>query len=566
MSDKISLQLSDWLYNSGVVGLVNILEHADEEVEYKGQEVIFDIKALEGFEEKYFKYFIDIYEKTLSWHKIVSFESFIEKHENEEFRNFDKKSLEILNNFIGSGSKSGSLKYLLVSASYKSAYKLINSEVKILQIEKEIKAIKLKKGQETNCVIEEIKKTLGNIKKIINYLDTKEGKKFIAGKNVIYSIIKNAWEGVCFLNSQTKIPNMYEDYNEYFVKKVFGYNETDSKKFNYNCITCDRSIKDLNNDLSFLKATGFDTSRKPSHVWNFVNDIAICPICKLTYSCVPAGFTYINRKGLFVNQNNSINTLVRINKKIRYEILEDAEKDNIKSIYNVYRNISESFEQKSVDNTKFELADIQIVRYEDENYRFNLLSKNTLRVLYKSKEELKSLMKTGFKDINTYFNLFDEVIKRIINNENLFLLIHKVMMHKLSRPKEAYYHFGHIMNMLKINIIFLEGVANMEKKGEGILNLAKNSGYYLKKAYVEKNSESKLNGIAYRLLNALKTNNKHMFMDTLINSYMYIKGSVPKVFVEAMKDVDEFKSVGYAFVAGITGIIEEKSNTENGGM
>ena len=39
--------------------------------------------------------------------------------------------------------------------------------------------------------------------------------------------------------------------------------------------------------------TGFDTSRKPSHVWNFINDIAVCPVCKLVYSCVPAGFLFL---------------------------------------------------------------------------------------------------------------------------------------------------------------------------------------------------------------------------------------------------------------------------------
>ena len=66
--------------------------------------------------------------------------------------------------------------------------------------------------------------------------------------------------------------------------------ESDKKKYKYNCFICNREIKNLDNDFSFLVNTGFDTNRKLSHVWDFINDVAMCPICKLVYSCVPVGF------------------------------------------------------------------------------------------------------------------------------------------------------------------------------------------------------------------------------------------------------------------------------------
>ena len=55
--------------------------------------------------------------------------------------------------------------------------------------------------------------------------------KNTAAKNVIYTIIKNAWDGVSFLNAQTKIPDMYIDYKEHFIDKTMEYFAQDTTKF-----------------------------------------------------------------------------------------------------------------------------------------------------------------------------------------------------------------------------------------------------------------------------------------------------------------------------------------------
>lgn len=556
--NEIKIQLGDWLYNAGVVGLVNILLHSGDEVKFNGQEVSFNKESLEGFENKYFEYLIDTYEKTLAWYKVIKFKDFIKKHEEENFENFSEKDLDVLNKYLGSGSKSGTLKYLLISNSHKAAYKFISSEVDILKLEKQISSIKLKKNEKIKDKISYIIDRIQIINEIIRYYDSKEAKKFIAAKNVMYTIIKNAWNGVSFLNPQTKIPNMYEDYNSYFLKDIDDYINNDKRNYQYCCSNCGNEMKNMENDISFLNATGFDKNRKPSHVWNFNNDIAICPICKFVYSCVPAGFTYVYDKGIFINQNQDIQSAININQRIKSEIINNGEINNICGFFKV---ISEEMDRKINEGVKYELADVQVVRYENENYRFNLLTKKMLEVLNKSTKELNYLLKLGFKEIKTYFNIYDEVMKRLLINENLFLLIHKLIIQKLTKPSESYYHLGHIAYLLEINNNFLQGVVGMEIKEKDILKLSKNSGFYFRKAYEERKAENKINGIAYRLLNALKTNNKHMFMDTLINCYLYIKQSVPKVFVDGMKDDYEFKSVGYAFVAGMTN--EAKKNNEN---
>ena len=263
----------------------------------------------------------------------------------------------------------------------------------------------------------------------------------------------------------------------------------------------------------------------------------------------------VNKLNEIVDFNN-IENAVLINNKIKSEILKEREVGASLTYKALIESINEEFHEKM----KYELADIQVVRYENETYRFNILTKKMLEVIKKSKSDLNVLNKMGYKEINTYFNIYELVIQRILNNQNLYTLIHKLLLYKISSIKDLYYPIDSMMNLLRINIKFLEGIGAMEKNNDDIIRIANGSGYYLKKKYREKGTEDKLRGISYRLLNALKTNNTGMFMDTLLNCYLYIQDAVPKIFLEVLKDEDEFKNVGYAF---LTGLIDGKVDTGN---
>src|SRR5690606_20857668 len=149
-------------------------------------------------------------------------------------------------------------KRYIKSNSYIAAYELINSDINILQLEKDINTIKINKNQKLEEKITEIKETIEKIKHVIKYVKSSNSKRYLAAKNVIYNIIKNAWEGVSFLNRQSKEKDVYVDYREYFITPVMDYFASDRKKFKYRCFTCDSEMKDFKNDLSFLNATGFD--------------------------------------------------------------------------------------------------------------------------------------------------------------------------------------------------------------------------------------------------------------------------------------------------------------------
>ena len=552
MSEKIRISLADWQFNAGVVGLHNILKYAGDEVVVKENYIEFEPECLEGFETKYFNYLIDKYWEILSINKIISIEEFVAYYEDSDFEEFDKEGLDTTNKYIDE------VKKYLKSNSYKTAYGLINSDEDILGLEKSLKTIKFKEKQDINDIIPKVQETFDIFKQIIKFLKKEVSRKYIGAVNVIYTTINNAWDGVCFLNRQTKEKDMYIDYRNYFVVPTLEYLKADKSRFKYTCFSCDREMNDFNNDLSFLVNTGFDVSRKTSHVWNFQNDVAVCPVCKLVYSCVPAGMNYIYDNGIYVNDNSSMENAININNKIFKEIYK--QKDEDKKL--TYRALVNAINKEYNDRIKYELADIQLVRYVNGKYRFNILSRKSLEVIRDSMIELDRLINCSLKEIDTYFNIYELVIDRLLNSQNMFTLVQKLLYYKLSVPKNCYYNTFNIVDILQINKKFMKGVGYMKDLEKDIVKLGNTSGYYLREKYRSKGAIDKLSGISYRLLNALKTNNTDSFMDTLLNCYLYAKLPVPEVFLDALRSEEQFKTIGYAFVAGL---IEGEKNEENGG-
>ncbi|WP_069998568.1 type I-B CRISPR-associated protein Cas8b1/Cst1 [Cellulosilyticum sp. I15G10I2] len=573
--EKIKLTLGDWMWNAAVTGFINIVR--EENVTYSGNTVEVPISCFENFEEKYFMYFINTYERTLPWYRLVSYKNIIASYKENGYSTLNLKQLQAINNFIKDVAK----KYLS-SNSFKAAFELMGNKEGVEKLEKSLQKIKEPKDEATftktrDSIIEEVRGQFKILEEAIEHCSSTKGRRYIGAKNVIYNIIKNGWNGVCVLNPQTKIKDIYEDYKTYFVDVAREYIQNTNTKNKYNCFTCGAPIKDLKNDLSFMNQTGFDTARKPSHVWDFVNDIATCPICRLVYSCLPAGFVYIGGTGLYINANVDMKYNFKVNTHVKAEVLsQEIDSYSPKKIYAALIN---ALKVQEVKKDKYELADVQLVRYENENYKFNLLPIATIELIRHFNKELvgdgdrKGLIGASYKEGKEIIGLHQQILNQIFNNQNLFLLINKLLHYKLSFPSNCFFHLGHIVDMLKINMQLIRnlgGMVGMDKERD-YLKEAKGAGFGLRNAYIGKDpSTGKIPGISYRLLNALKTGNKNMFMDLVLNCYMYVGQAVPAIITEVLREDDElFSTIGYAFVAcfidgdkGNKGI-EKNINNEN---
>ncbi|MDY3705997.1 type I-B CRISPR-associated protein Cas8b1/Cst1 [Vagococcus lutrae] len=552
---EIQIRLDDWQKNAGCVGFINIV--GEDHVQLTEYGFSFDSKVLEDFVTKYFDYLIETYKPTLSWYKIVSYKDTLEKHERENFENFKENDLDKLNTYI-----TDVCKRYLTSASYKASYPLIQNDFDILEAGKQSKAIGKLRKKETfeekkSEILVEVKAAYARIKQIIAYCESPDGRKYLAAKNVIYTIVKHAWDSVSFLNPQTKEKDVYVDFQNYFVAPVLDYLESDWSKYKLKCCACDNPVKNASETLSFLNKTGFDVNRKNSHAWDFVNDLIICPVCKLIYACIPAGFTYVYSQGMFVNANSSMQELLRVNNLIKMEVLT-LNQESIREV-NTYSALVRAFQKQDRDRFSLQSEDIQIVRYQKETYRFNILSKKILKILNQSEAELSQLLNAWVKENGETYSLYQKVVEKLFNNENMLTLIHKLLVYKATKTENPGYQIRHIHALIQINQHFLGGILMINEITQEEIKKIKGAAWYFKKGY---DNPNKVSGISYKLLNALKIGNRDEFMNVILNCYAYLNQQVPQFFNRVFENDESFKTVGYSFVAGIIGPMEMN---ENGG-
>lgn len=79
---------------------------------------------------------------------------------------------------------------------------------------------------------------------------------------------------------------------------------------------------------------------------------------------VPAGFTILKGKGLFINQNSSIGDLFSAN-TLSLEGIDKFQKLEEQGYFNIVKNM----EQGSIKNFNKEIENIQIVKYDSQNVR-----------------------------------------------------------------------------------------------------------------------------------------------------------------------------------------------------
>ncbi len=520
---RIRIEIKDWLFNAGILGLYRILQHAEKEVQPNANYIECDVSAFENFENSFFQYFIDTYGKDNVWHKLTEF-----CQVNFDWDKLAETGEEKIKAFLDNFEKD------LIKASLLTAYFIIANDKEV--IKNKLAIIKDK----TVSALEKLQK----IKEIYDFF--MEHKAIIQAKYTSYQVINLYWEGVSFLNKQQVGLNMFGLYKKDFVDPFARFLTPETKKAPYgNCMICNREVNkksDASQGLSWLKMD-LDSARKTSAYWNHQLDINICPVCNLVYSCIPAGFVTFKRKGIFINDNSGSARLIGINAVLV------AGMENIKNMESLeeitYTHIINLIQKMRDENQKKEIANIQVIKIDgDKGYSFNLLSKQVLQVIEKSKKELDFLAERYdvFLDNKTRMNLYKEVIERIYRNIDLYPLIYMLLAMGLRKKKKD----GAVDALFKINMNFIGGQMSDKK-----IFVMKQMGLNLKKGYKEE--ENKINGIAYRLLNYLKTKNINGFMDVIINCHMHIGKEIPTLFVECIDDVERFQAYGYAFLLGFTG-------------
>lgn len=569
----IDFRINSWLENAGIVGLTRILKaNPRYRGSYKEKENTLEVdpKVFDNFSDLYFNFFIKNYGQATRYWRIVSEENFLKSLKENGFKDFDNKKLKELTDWFDNV-----LKYSVNSASYKKVIKFINSDydikAEVKDCNKKIRTLNKKNfltesPEEAKEILQEL---INQLLKAIEYFSTDQARKYFPAKTLSYTVINKAWNGVSFLNPQAKNLDFYDDYQNYFVAPVQKYLQEDHSKDKYICSTCGRPIKRLEYSYGFLNDMGYDLNRKTSNAWNFKNDLYICPVCQFLYSLVPAGFTYnMASQGIFINENSSIRNLQGKNDATFNSMMRDIRSNTQTS---PYRAFSAAFRDAEASGQNAALANIQLITYNNDHYNFQIIPIVASKVLIKAVEKKYTVKQTGevksylanlynagisnFRGAG-YYSILDNVLNCLFNNTNLFSIIQELELLKVGNTAGCYYNTFQIMTVIRMNGWFLNELhkyrrsENPMKVEEDKLTKARGCGMHVRMGY---DNENKAKTLAYKMLEAIRANSTDRFMELLLNAYLYLDKTVPKIFIETQSNTEVCKEYAFAFIAGLIG-------------
>ncbi|XKU95602.1 type I-B CRISPR-associated protein Cas8b1/Cst1 [Lactobacillus acidophilus] len=569
----VNFRINSWLENAGIVGLMRILKNNPRyRKSYKEKENTLEVnlKVFNNFSDLYFNFFIKNYGQATRYWRIINEENLLVSLKENEFKDFDTNTLRKITNWFDNV-----LKYSVNSASYKKVIKFIDSDfdvkAEVKDCNKKIRTLNkknflTKSPDEAKKILQEL---TDQLLQIINYFSTDQARKYFPAKTLSYMVINKAWNGVSFLNPQAKNLDFYEDYQNYFVAPIQKYLQEDHSKDKYICSTCGRPMKRLEYSYGFLNDMGYDLSRKTSNAWNFKNDLYICPLCQFLYSLVPAGFTYnMAGQGIFINENSSIRNLQGKNDGIFKDMMRDI-KDNTQT--SPYRAFTAAFRDAEANGQKAALANIQLITYNNDHYSFQIIPIVASRVLTKAVENtytvkrtgevknyLANLYNAGISDFRGtgYYSILDNVMNCLFNNTSLFSIIQELELLKVGNTNGCYYNTFQIMTVIRINAWFLNELykyrrseSTMKVKDDKLTKV-RGCGMHVRMGY---DNENKAKTLAYKMLEAMRANSTDRFMELLLNAYLYLDKTVPKIFIETQSDTKIFREYAFAFIAGLIG-------------
>lgn len=550
------VSLDTFLYNAGIVGFIQVLEEAEaskgknkEEVKndikdyyYEGQDLYVSKKFLLKFDfaKHYLKSICNKFHEKSILYKLIN--------------SSDKITLENINKEYGFLFKR---KTLITTSNTLKDNKFISLVEKFNNEKKEREKI-----------FKDIVKYLNKNEKLRYYLFL--GDIFMNKLSLIFS---NIYFLKYLSNSKqhyiVKDLDFYKNIDNEFtsIKNYISLEEDNKKSYKDTCIICNAKIK-KDFDTTFLLEFGVDTGRKRSTFWNYNPDSYICPICYMIYSCAPLGFRDIGNLMFFINQNDSIKTLISMN--VAGRIINEKE-DAHYTAYNTIIN-------KAINEKTEELNSIQVIIRNKNGYSFNTIGQDTLKIIKSmkgkngKKGELERISKNSLtipKD--NYFNIYKICLENILNFRNQWGLIYVLLINSEKVEEKGYtiyYSVNTIFTILKIQIKQMEGSEmnayfscqhgdEMRKIIIGVNNDKNLSEEENKEA------DNKLRGLVYQLINSIHTSNRDLFLSNITRLYTSMNLTIPNVFTKIFERDEDFKEIGYAYVLGLKGAYYNNKEKEN---
>lgn len=567
--DHYRVSINTYLYNSGIIGLIKVLEIAQKYNNSKdsyycnGQDLFIKKEFLKNsnLAQAYIDAICEKFRKDTFFEKIKKDEKLYKKEVENICKQYERKKDSETD--IKGGKYRQAIKKIGLAKKYDYETELIK-----LPYNDRIEQIKviledIKKNNDLSSILD-FNSVSGKITAFwqqfafLDYANTSDYKltfiieKYFTSpiKNIALDKINEEIKDYCFMCSNP----IYEDYVYETLGQKKENNSNDKNKLKNN--------KSKYYNTSFVNGLTQDLEGKSSQFWKHNPDVCICPLCAFIYACTPIGFINTKNSFVFINKNDSIEFLKKENENYENKLV-NLQEDNI--------NYFNAYIQNKIEKNEKELEGIEFIinEYKDNKYKYVIknIDKNTLKILKASVEHLKDLYYNNIKcsfDNKTSLDAFNECLENIFMNINQYNLLYKIYMAKY--PDKIPYNkvIDALCFILKIQIIknsiFTKGGKNMVdtiKKGEE----ACKEGFILRKYIAESIDEpvysqevtDKIKGMSFKLVNSVQTCNFDLFRDILFHTYIALGKNIPNIIMDMRESNKVFKDLGYSYLAGFNG-------------
>ncbi len=524
MREKV--YLGDWFYNAGIVGFLRILTEGvplDEQnlVVIGPNYVEFERSVFKSYTEKFFKTAFEKYGRY--YRRLESLKSLLAPGEKEKDK--VKNFLDLLKGFT-----------------------LLKNELEA-DMGHPINAAALKKTPtELSALVEKAIKIMEEQKDAFVESDTKIYLGSICGQK-------------SFLN-RTVSTGFKEKFFKDFEEPLL--NGTTIKDKHLECITCgDRMAKKgcyFNTGISPFLGVNKDAE---NFVWNFNPKLPLCEICEIIYFSAFAGCADISTekrgvKFLFVNRDSSVKELYRANNLLQEQLKRDVQENFLVEFFTELL-----LEEKRI-KAQYSLMNISVIELDlssevlPQVYTFNI-TKAKAEFLTNEHERIRSLVRLSYSINDEWFRILPEFIGLFIKDQFTYTYLYRLartyLLSTERKDRSAYRMFASPWHLQNINILLCKYLETVRRFNMGVsekeLWAVYNRGKELAQKHLSEEAENKIPTIAYRLLNALRTDDRNTFMDTLMRTYMHLNMAVPSIFVKALDDRAAFHPIGYSFINGL---------------
>lgn len=553
----IRLYLEDWATNTGILGFYRILEHAETNLfEIEETYIDFDPKLLQDFPEWFFNYAFDMLsvanEKEDKMNAYLTYAT----------SNFKRSKDSIFTDIKGTENKLN--KRLPIEG---EALKELFSRKKDVSTIEELKTVtkdylELLKQDQVNEVLtlNMIRFPLGELHGQTSFLQSRRStlnriehvglltRDFIQPillEQEILAILQSSASPNEAIEGLNKV--IQQSDNKIFVKLAKQIVKKLKKDELLYCPVIEGQLALTNytepvflpNVVSLPNATNYTwNNQKTFPISNLYRLIMFCSVFGLHREQIKKEVTYS-----FIQTDEDFNALIEVN-----DLFVANKKQNNPFEVFLYDTLKEA-----KDKAKWISKNMLIVEFQNSG------KKTTLTQNFLSEHAIQYLQERGGKEIDHIkYPLFRNVIlRKLLNGEHFLRDITNQLRKNVDNNYSSYDTYAATLAMFHLNRIKeCYGMSNeiREAQYESMqkrIHYALMDGREVRRRLTERGMENKIPGITYRLLNALTTNNRQQFFETLFRTFLLVEKNT-SMYVDATREhSNEFEGIASALLSGL---------------